>query len=294
MSGAKSAGTQWMVLLEAADEHAGAVIDAAGFRRMVTVWGAPPPSGLYSPSRYALQVTVTADGPPMALAAAMALWSAALRRAGLPEWPLVRCEVVTRDEFESDFLIADSASADDLPPFASLPAEGDPTSDDLLRQALHDPVTGLPGVELFLHHVRATLHCRVPGSAVQAVMVAEVDGVEQPANEEVLVELAGRLKDATRRGDVVALAGGTRFALMVTVPPGEDIHRVARRVVDNVRSPILDEGPPLTVTASVGVAQATFGSDADDLIGMAEVAMAAAKDAGGDRHRQFATRPGGV
>ncbi len=294
MSGGEPVGAQWMVLLEAAGEHNGTEMDAAGFRRMVAVWDAPPPTGLYSPSRYAVQVTVTADGPPTALAAAIARWSAALQRAGLPEWPLVRCEVVTPDEFASDFLLADAVSAAELPPSTSLPSAGDPTSEDLLRQALHDPVTGLPGLELFLHHVRATLGSRAPGAAVQAVMVADVDGVEQPIEEEVLVELAGRLKDATRRGDVVALVGGTRFALMVTVPPGEDIPRVARRIVDNVRSPILDDGPSLTVTASVGVAQATRGSDADDLIGMAEVAMAAAKEAGGDRHRQFATRPGGV
>ncbi len=280
-----------MVLLEAADERAGATIDAAAFRRMVTAWAAAPPAALYSPSRYALQVCVTAQDALSALVAATRLWGDALRRAGLPEWRLVRAEILTPDEFERDFL--DEDEDEDVPgndPIYDRPSSGpDPASDDLLRRALHDPVTGLPGRELFLDEVRATLTCATPGSAVQAVMVVDVDGLERPAREEVLVEVAGRLKDAVRRGDVVARVGPAQFALFMTVASSEDTERVAGRIVRNLRSPILDHGPALAVTGSAGVAGGSPGADADDLLLMAGLAMAAAKEAG-DCHRQFATR----
>lgn len=278
-----------MVLLEAADDRARATIDAAAFRRMVTAWDAAPPAGLYSPSRYALQVAVTARDAPSALAAALELWSAALGRAGLPEWPLVRTEIVTSDEFERDFLAEEAVVRSECSPLDQVSAVPDPASEDLLRSALHDPVTGLAGRELFLDQVRVAL-TGAPEGAVRAVMVVDVDGLERPPPEEALVEVAGRLKDAVRRGDLVARVGSAQFALLVTVTSGEDTDLVAERVVGNVGAPILDDGPTLAVTATVGVARTSRGGDADDLLRMAHVAMVAARQAGGERHQEFAAR----
>lgn len=289
-----SIGKQWMVLLEAADERARAAIDAAAFRRLVTAWAAAPPTVLFSPSRYALQVAVVARDPQSALVAAMGLWSDALRRAGLPKWQLVRAEIVTPDEFERDLQAEDWDGPADAAVVGRHPSGPDPASEDLLRRALHDPVTGLAGCELFLDHVRAAVGASTPGSAVQAVMLVDLDGLDCPASEEVLVGVAGRLKDAVRRADVVARVGPDQFALLVTVASGEDTDLVADRIVCNVRSPILDDGPPLAVTASVGVARTSSGADADDLLLMADVAMAAAKKAGGDRHQHFAARSDSV
>ena len=150
-------------------------------------------------------------------------------------------------------------------------------------------MTGLPGRELFIDQVRESL-ARVSGPAVRAVMVVDVDGPDLPACEEVMVEVAGRLKDAVRREDLVGRVGAAAFALLVTVASGEDIHRVAGRIVANVRAPILDDGPSLSVTVSVGVARTWPGADPDRLILMAEVATTAAKDAGGDCHSEYAAR----
>ena len=273
-----------MVLLEAADEQAPSAIEAADFRRMVSEWAAEPPAAIFSPCRYALQASITAADAQSALATVLGLWRDALRRAGLPQWPLLRAEILTSAEFESDYLAAD------VDPPGS-PADAD--SDDLLRRALHDGTTGLPARELFLDQVRDAL-TRPTGPAVRAVMVVDVDGLDLPAPDEVMVELAGRLKDAIRPRDLVGRVGPAQFALLVTVPSGEDIDRVARRVVANVRSPILDDGPELSATASVGVARTSAGADADDLVLMAEVATTAAKEAGGDCHREYAARSDSV
>ena len=284
---------QWMVLIEAADDQTEARMDAAAFRRMMTSWGGPPPTGLYSPSRYALQVSVKASDPQSALVAAVGHWAAARRRAGVPDWPLVRAEIVTPDEFERDLLSADPGAADPDTATAAPASPCDPAGEDLLRRALHDPVTGLANREQFLGQVGAAVAAGLPIGPRQAVMVVEVAeaGVDRSAlGEEVLVEVAGRLKDAVRRADVVARVSPAQFALLVTVRPGEDLDLVARRVVENVRSPILDEGPTVSVTASVGVAATASGTDADQLLLMAELALSEARDAGGDCHRQFTTR----
>ena len=289
MSTAGSTGRHWMVLLEAADDRPRSAIDPAQFRRMMSSWPAARPAALFSPCRYALQVSVTAPDAQSALATAIALWGDALRRAGLPEWPLVRIETVTIDEFESDFLVSDGALQGAGEAADPLSSTVDPDSDDLLRRALHDAVTGLPGRELFIDQVRESL-AGASGPAVRAVMVVDVDGPDLPACEEVMVELAGRLKDAVRREDLVGRVGAAEFALLVTVASGEDIDRVAARIVANVRSPILDDGPSLSVTVSVGVARTSPGADADRLILMAQVATEVAKEAGGDCHSEYAAR----
>lgn len=282
-----------MVLLEAADESPGGGIDAVAFRRMVAAWASTPPAALYSATRYALQVSVGGHDPQEALATALGLWSDALGRVGLPAWRLVRAEIMTPEEFERDLATAECAVPTGELSTRAMASGGDPDSDDLLRRALHDPVTGLPERELFLDDVREVLSA-AGGSAIRAVMVVDVDGLDVPAPEHVLVELAARLKDAVRREDLVGRAGPARFALLVTVPSGEDTDAVARRIVTNVRSPVLDDGPALEVTASVGVARPSPGADADDLVLMAELAVTAARNAGGNCHRQYAAHPDSV
>ena len=282
-----------MVLLEAADEGPRSAIGETEFRRMVSSWAAAPPAALYSRCRYALQVSVTAADAGSALTTALGLWADALRRASVPEWPLIRAEIVTSDEFESDYFAGDGAWQGRDGGADPLSSGLDPDGDDLLRRALHDGVTGLPGRELFIDQVREAL-ARAAGREVPAVMVVDVDGLDLPAPDEVMAAVAGRLKDAVRRGDLVARIGAARFALLVTVPWGEEVDRVARRLVANVRSPILVGRRALSVKASVGVARTAPGTDADHLILMAEVATTAAKEAGGDCHRQYAARSDSV
>ena len=285
---------EWMVLLEAAADDVSAAIDNVAFRRLVTAWGAPPPTGLYSPSRYALQVPVRASDPGGALAAAMGLWTDAVRRARIPEWELVRAEIVTLDEYERDFLEAQLAASGEDGAARAGSSPPDPASDDLLLGALHDPVTGLPDRELFLDEVRAALAVG-SRSALQAVMVVDVDvDGDGDRRDDLLVELAARVKDAVRGGDVVARVGPARFALLVTVRSGEDTAVVAARVVDHVRSTRITHGKAVTATARVGVADVSLGVDADELLRSAEAAVAAARGAAGNRPEQVGAHSDGA
>ena len=286
-------GHDWIVLLEAADDSGCSTIDVHAFRRLVIAYGTPAPTTLFTPGRYALQVTVQAPTAPRALSVAISRWRQAMSRCRLPDWELVRAEIMTPAELESDMRVADTPE-DGLRPDEVVPAAHaaiDPTEEELLRRALFDPVTGLPCRELFLEEVRRALEAPPAAPSVRAVLVVHVDLPEQPAADElpadeVLAELAGRLTGSVREGDTVGRVGPSDFALLVELPAADDTDLLAGRVLDCLRWPAMEQQPPRPV-ASVGVAMAT-GGDADDLFEMAELAVvAAARRAGGDGGPRF-------
>ncbi len=105
--------TEWIVLLEAADVRtATSTIDASRFRQFLRAWGTPAPAALYSPERYALQLQINAIDHGTALSAAIRQWRDAVARAGLPEWELVRVEIMTPDEQEREYQTAKGSYGD--------------------------------------------------------------------------------------------------------------------------------------------------------------------------------------
>jgi diguanylate cyclase (GGDEF)-like protein len=268
---------EWLVLLEAGDVGERSTIDPSSFARLVASWATPAPTALYSPSRYALQVAVTATDAPSALSTAIWLWKDSLRRTALPEWPLVRAEIMTPQELEQELQAADWGGDGGRAPDQSCVPPGDVTADDLLRSALHDPVTGLPGRELFLDDVRRALASRTSASPSPAMLIVHLEGLEivdgsleRSLSGEIVVETARRLTEMVRRRDTVARVGPAEFAMLVEVATGEDADCLARRIVDLFRCPPSGGDQPLAVRATVGVALSSSTDDADQLILAAE------------------------
>jgi len=284
----------WIVLLEAADERSGSVIDRAALDRLAAAWAEVTPTALYSPDRYAVQVEVRAAGPTEALATAIGSWEKAVEASGAPRWNVVRAEVITPEELEAELRAADVAGAGQ-----AHRALVDPVGDDLLRRALHDRVTGLPDREIFLHFVgRALAACTKPHVVVSVGLEPFGQGATYGTDgvaDELLRQVAGRLSGGVRNGDVVARVGPARFALLAALGPNGDPDRLGRRLVGSVLSGCPYDPDGRAVVVSVGVATTSGGDDdADELLVMAETAMDAARDAGGNCHRRFPVRPGGV
>jgi GGDEF domain-containing protein len=282
-----STWTEWAILLEVAAEHGASTIDPEGLRRLVGAWSGPVPTSLYSPSRYALQVTVWATDPPAALGIAMSQWADARRRSCLPVGDLVRAEVLTSSELERELQSAErvTGATDTLP--APLPERA--VADELLRRAFNDSVTGLPNREMFLDEVRRALAAPLCGTDVRAVVtvgVHQVGGRAQPPDD-LLAEIGRRITAAVRRGDPVARVGMAEFAALVTLPFGDQSDRVAARLVHCVVAAGARHGRCLK--PSVRVAIASTGDDPDELITTAKAILggATATDAG----CQLASRP---
>jgi predicted signal transduction protein with EAL and GGDEF domain len=96
----------------------------------------------------------------------------------------------------------------------------------------------------------------------------------------MLKELATRLTGLTRSGDTVARLGGDEFALLIPdVPNPEVVTSLAERITRSLQEPVLVDGLPLEVEASVGIAfYPDHGDDVETLLQRADVAMYVAKE----------------
>lgn len=105
--------------------------------------------------------------------------------------------------------------------------------------------------------------------------------------DEVLKYVARLLGKNTRGGDVVARYGGEEFVVLLPGTSLDNALHVARNIVGSIRTSNLthkSSGQKLDlVTLSVGVASYRSGDTAERLIGRADAALYAAKDAGRDR-----------
>jgi diguanylate cyclase (GGDEF)-like protein/PAS domain S-box-containing protein len=153
----------------------------------------------------------------------------------------------------------------------------------LAHQAGHDPLTGLPNRQQLFEILGDALDV---GERV-SVLFGDLDGfklindsIGHAAGDAVLTEVARRLGESARGGDMVARLGGDEFVVVCRGPIStKEAIAVADRFVESVSEPILHGGREHVVSMSIGIAQR--GDDdhvtASDLVQRADLAMYAAK-----------------
>lgn len=164
---------------------------------------------------------------------------------------------------------------------------------DQRRLAITDGLTGL--------HTRRFFEAQLPLEVARArrsdgsvaVFIIDVDRFKSindnyghPAGDQVLVEVASRLRSASRAGEVLARYGGEEFALLVPDAGPTRLSTIANRLRERVAaSPIpLSSDIHLSVTVSVGSASFPIHGDGpDELVVIADRALYAAKAAGRNR-----------
>jgi diguanylate cyclase (GGDEF)-like protein len=154
------------------------------------------------------------------------------------------------------------------------------------HEALHDLLTDLPNRRLFRDHVEAALlESRRTGVPV-ALLVIDLDRFKEindtlghHIGDRVLQQVGPRLRHSVREIDMLARLGGDEFAVLLRgVTTAEEAGRIAGRIVGALERPIVVEGFPLDIDASVGVAlYPEHGEGFDVLMQRADVAMYAAK-----------------
>ena len=160
----------------------------------------------------------------------------------------------------------------------------------LEHAAMHDETTGLPNRRLLEEKVDESR--RLSGTA-RAVLFVDLDGFKNvndqlghQVGDEVLREVAARLRCAVRDNDVVARYGGDEFVIVCDVASEEAAIEMAERVRESVRGPYAMLPDELRLGASIGVSVTPRESTAatvDELVRAADRAMYSAKYAGGDR-----------
>jgi diguanylate cyclase (GGDEF)-like protein len=156
------------------------------------------------------------------------------------------------------------------------------------QQHLLDPLTGLANRTL----LSETLHRALSrDSEPVSVLFIDLDDFKDvndsrghAAGDQLLKQVAERLRGCVRATDQVARLGGDEFALMV-LGEVEDARAVAGRVLKAFSEPVLLDGQQVFVHASLGIASTRPGEDRDTeaLLRNADLAMYLAKAAGKNR-----------
>jgi diguanylate cyclase (GGDEF)-like protein len=172
--------------------------------------------------------------------------------------------------------------------------------EQLIHNAFHDPLTGLPNRALFLDRAQRCLHQigRREGY-VFAVLSIDLDGFQainasfgQPAGDKVLIEIGERLTQRVRSGDTVARLGGDEFALLLDdIKEVRNALRVAERLQAELAKPFQIDGREVLTSASVGIAESKSAyKQSADALRDAGTAMARATRLGPGQVAVFDTR----
>jgi diguanylate cyclase (GGDEF)-like protein len=158
--------------------------------------------------------------------------------------------------------------------------------------AHYDALTDLPNRVLF----RERLGHELDRNAQCAILYIDIDefksvndSLGHPVGDELLKTVAARLQDCIGDDDLVARLGGDEFAIVLTGTANrEAINALVDRVYRTIRLPCDCLGHQITTDASIGIALApSHGTDLDQLLKHADLAMYAAKADGRRTHRFF-------
>ncbi len=163
----------------------------------------------------------------------------------------------------------------------------------LERLAHYDDLTELPNRVLLADRLEHALASAQREGHRVAVCYLDLDGFKavndelgHDAGDDLLVEVARRLKQVLRAADTVARLGGDEFVLLLV-----GIDRIAecdiaiRRVLTEISTPVAVSGEQRQVSGSIGIAlYPEDGADPDTLLRHADQAMYLAKRAGKNRY----------
>jgi diguanylate cyclase len=160
----------------------------------------------------------------------------------------------------------------------------------LEHQVFHDGLTNLPNRALFGERVAHALRRRSQAGTPLALLFIDLDDFKMvndqlghAVGDDLLVEVAARLKTCVRDEDTVARLGGDEFAILLEQASSHEVAvRVAGRILEAMRPPFLLQGRQVQVGASVGVT-VSEASEVDAVLREADVAMYMAKAHGKGR-----------
>lgn len=165
------------------------------------------------------------------------------------------------------------------------------------HMAHHDILTGLPNRRAMQEHLERLIVGRRRHGRNFAVLHLDLDRFKQindnlghGAGDELLRKVAAALQGQIRSGDFAARVGGDEFLVALSDPGNlADVGAAASRMIEAISRPTTIGDKIAQVGASVGIAtvDADSGSDAERLLGNADIALYLAKNAGRGRYCFF-------
>jgi diguanylate cyclase (GGDEF)-like protein len=155
------------------------------------------------------------------------------------------------------------------------------------QQALHDALTGLPNRTLLRDRITQVIHQADRELSPAALLLIDLDRFKEVNDtlghhhgDQLLIQVGERLRGALREVDTVARLGGDEFAVLLPrIQTAEGAVAVAGKLQAAFDEPFRLDDLALDVETSIGVAlYPEHGSDPDELLQRADIAMYVAKD----------------
>ena len=202
---------------------------------------------------------------------------------------VVGCLMVSSYRHGRQYRPADQTVMSTIAQQASLALTDARIVSDMVHQALHDPLTGMPNRALFGDRLAHALQRTERTTSEVAVLFIDLDRFK-PVNDslghavgdQVLCVVAERIGACLRESDTAARLGGDEFAVLLEeIATPDEAANLAHRIIASIRAPMKIGARDVFVGASIGIATGLSG--ADDLLRKADIAMYRAKADGKGR-----------
>ena len=163
--------------------------------------------------------------------------------------------------------------------------------------ARYDDLTGLANRVQFNEELSGLLNAVRRGESHVTLQLIDLDRFKaindtlgHPVGDKLLKQVAERLRSIIRPADLITRFGGDEFIVVQTGTDNrQDAEWLAQRLLRAIAEPFEVDGHRLDIGASIGIAMAPAdGTDADQLLKKADMALYAAKHSGRGGHQFFA------
>lgn len=169
--------------------------------------------------------------------------------------------------------------------------------DELHRQSLRDPLTGLPNRQVFEGTMAQAVGQADASKGRVALLCVGLDGFKSinetfghDSGDRLLREVAQRLRPLAKP-HMTARLGGDEFLMLLNSDAGQDAAAsVAKRLLDLIGQPMRLDGREVSITCSIGIAVYPEHGAMSTLIAHADTAMREAKVNGGASYCFFEAR----
>ncbi len=163
-------------------------------------------------------------------------------------------------------------------------------------KATHDALTGLPNRTLFFHDINNAVYRAKRDNDKLALLYVDLDGFKEvndrfghDAGDDLLKEVAQRLKGIIRDSDTIARMGGDEFTIVLNnTSDADNVSLVAHKIITALSVPFDLNQKQCSIGASIGIAfYPENAKDYETLLKQADMAMYLAKQCGKNTYRFY-------